>query len=78
MDKHTSSTHQDKTNQELRVHSLKINDTITENHNMITNTFNRYFTSVPDSIYNNVKSSNNDHKNTNYMKYLFNSFKHPF
>ena len=55
-------TETDKTNQELRVQSLKINDTITDNHTMITNTFNKYFLSVADSIINTVKSSNNDHK----------------
>jgi len=33
----------DKTNQELRVQSLKINNAITDNHTMITNTFNKNF-----------------------------------
>jgi hypothetical protein len=55
-------TETDKTNQELRVQSLKITDTITDNDTMITNTFNKYFISVEDSIINTVKSSNNDHK----------------
>ena len=55
-------TETDKTNQELRVQSLKINNTITDNHTMITNTFNKYFISVADSVINNVNSSNNDHK----------------
>jgi hypothetical protein len=36
-------TETDKTNQELRVQPLKINDTITDNHTMITYTFNKYF-----------------------------------
>ena len=71
-------TETDKTNQELRAQSLKINDTVTDNHTMITNTFNKYFISVTDSVINNVKSSNNDHKKTSYIKCLFNSFKHPF
>jgi len=56
----------------------KIIKTETENHTMITNTSNKYFISVADSIINNVKSCNNDHKKTSYIKCLLNSFKHPF
>ena len=55
-------TETDKTNQELRVQSLKINNAITDNYTTITNTFNKYFISVADSVINNVKRSNNDHK----------------
>jgi hypothetical protein len=45
-------TETDKTNQEMRVQSLKINNTITDNHTMTTNTFNKNFISVADSINN--------------------------
>ena len=65
-----------KINHKLGVQSLKINDTMTDNHVMIANTFNKYFISVGDSIISSVKSGNNDHENNS--KYLFNSIKHPF
>jgi len=46
---------------------------------MIANTLNKYFILVADPVINNVKSGNNDHENnTNHIKYLFNSFNHPF
>jgi hypothetical protein len=68
-----------KTNHKLGVQSLKINNTVTDNHVMIADTFNKYFISVADSIISSVKSGNNDHENnTNPVKYLFNSIKHRF
>ena len=68
-----------KTNHKLGVQSLKINNIMTDNHIMIADIFNRYFISVADSIISRIKSGNNDHENnTNSIKYLFNSFKHPF
>ena len=68
-----------KTNQKLGVQSLKINNTVTDNHTMIDNTFNTYFISVADSIISSVSSGNNDHENnTHPIKYLLSSFKHPF
>jgi len=46
---------------------------------MIANTFNKYFISVTDSIISTVRSVNSDHENnTDLIKYLFNSLKHPF
>ena len=72
-------TETDKTNHKLGVQSLKINNTVTDNHIMIDNTFNRYFVSVANSIISSVRSGNNDHENNTYpIKYLFSSFKHPF
>jgi hypothetical protein len=41
-----------KTNQELRVQSLEINNTIADNHTMITNTINKNSVSVALSINN--------------------------
>jgi phage regulator Rha-like protein len=68
-----------KKNHKFGVSSLKINNTITYNHVMIANSFNKRFTSVTDSIIGSVRSGNNDHEdNTDPTKYLFNSFKHPF
>jgi len=68
-----------KTNHKLGVHSLKINNTVMDNHVMIAITFNRFFISVAHAIISHVKSGNNIHgNNTNPIKYLFNSFKHPF
>jgi hypothetical protein len=57
-----------KTSHTLGIQSLKINNTITDNHIMIANTFNKYFLSVADSI--SVKIGNNDHANNpNLIKY---------
>jgi len=56
-----------KTNHELGIQSLKINNTITDNHIMIANTFNKYFLSVADSIISSVKIGNNDHANNPYL-----------
>ena len=68
-----------KTNHKFGVQSLKISDKLMDNPVMIANTFNKYFISVTGSIISNVKSVNSDHENnTNPIKYLFNSFKHPF
>ena len=68
-----------KTNHKLWIQSLKINDMIMDNHIMIAYTFNKYFISAADSIISSVKSGNSDHaSNRNLIKYLFNSFKHPF
>jgi len=68
-----------KTNHKLGVQSLKINNTMTDNHVRIADTFNKYFISVADSIISSVKSGNSDHEdNTNPIKYLFNGIKHPF
>ena len=47
-----------KTNCKLGVQSVKIGDTLTDNHIMIANTFNKYFTSVTDSIISIVRSVN--------------------
>ena len=50
-----------------------------DNHVVTANSFNKYFISVAVSIINNVNSGNNDHENNMYhIKYLFNSFMHPF
>jgi hypothetical protein len=50
-----------------------------DNHDMIANTFNKYFISVADLIISGVKSGNNDHENnTNSMNDLFHNFKYPF
>jgi hypothetical protein len=50
-----------------------------DSHNMIANTFNKYFISEADSIISGVKSGNNDHENnTNPMNYLFPNFKYLF
>jgi len=63
----------------LGVQSLNINNKINDNHIVIAYTFNKYFISVARSIISSVGSGNNDHENnTNPIKYLFNSFKHPF
>jgi len=68
-----------KRNHKLGVHSLKINNNIMHNHIMIVITFNRFFISVAHAIISSVKSGNNIHgNNTNPIKYLFNSSKHPF
>jgi len=65
-----------KINHKWGVLSLKTNNTMTDNHVMIADAFNKYFISVADSIISSVKSGNNDHENNS--KYLFNSIKHPF
>jgi hypothetical protein len=76
-------TETSKTNLKLGVQLLKMNNnnnnnTITDNV-MIANILNKYSISIADSVINNVKSGNNDHENnTNHIKYLFNSFNHPF
>jgi hypothetical protein len=63
----------------LGVQSLKINNKIRDKHIVIAYTFNKYFISGAHSIISNGRSGNNDHvNNTNPIKYLFNSFKHPF
>ena len=50
-----------------------------DNQVMIAITFNKYFISVAHAIISCVKSGNNIHRNNiNPIKYLFNSFKHPF
>ena len=68
-----------KTNHKFGFQSLKISNTMTDNHVIVADTFNKYFISVADSLISGVKSGNNDHENnTNPIKYLFNSFKHPF
>ena len=65
-----------KTNHKLGVQSLKINNTIMDNHVMIANTFNKYFISVTHAIISSVKSGNNIHgNNSNPIKCLFNSVK---
>ena len=68
-----------KTNHKFGFQSLKISNTMTDNHVIVADTFNKYFILVTDSLISSVKSGNNDHENnTNPIKYLFNSFKHPF
>jgi len=72
-------TETSKTNHKLAVQLLKIINNIINNTITIANTLNKYFISIADSVINNIKRSNNDHKNnTNHIKYLFNSFNHPF
>ena len=58
-----TETETGKTNHTLGVRSLKINNTVMDNHIINVNTFNKYFVSVQYAFISSVKSGNNMHRN---------------
>jgi hypothetical protein len=52
-------TETDTTDHKIGIHSSKINNRLTYNQDIIAHSFNRYFTSVADTIVNNMKRDSN-------------------
>jgi hypothetical protein len=53
-------TETNKTDHKMGIHSLKINNRLTYDQDIIAHSFNKYFTSVADTIVNNIKRDSNE------------------
>jgi hypothetical protein len=57
---------------------ININNTLTDNYQLIVNSFNTYFLTVTENIIKDISSNNDPSQDTNPLVYLINAFKQPF
>jgi hypothetical protein len=72
-------TETNKTDHKIGIHLLKINNRLTCNQDIIARSFNKYFTSVADTVVNNIKRDSNEiGDNLKFLAYLFQHFEYAF
>jgi hypothetical protein len=57
---------------------ININNTLTDNYQLIVNSFNTYFLTVTDKIIKDISPNNDPPQDMNPLDYLLNAFKQPF
>ena len=68
-----------KNNHHDTINSLRINDTMVNNTQEIAHAFNDYFSSVADTVINNIRKGNDERKNDiSHYSYLTNNFNNTF